>query len=77
MRFLFKSSDYEFEGEIRVVHIVEQFNISYDGDVPRVCINIARNVEGLTIRLGSKIDDATVEQLVTWLKSTGRVKKLS
>ena len=77
VRFLFKSSDYEFEGEVRVVHTTEQqAEISYDGNVPRAYIDIDKEIEGLTIRLGSKIEDTTVDQLVTWLKSTGCVKKV-
>ena len=56
---------------IRTVHATEQADISYDDDIPRVYINLERDIGGLTIRLGSKIDDADVDQIVTWLKSTG------
>ena len=50
--------------------------LAMTADVPRVYINLERDIDGLTVRLGSNIDDATVAQLVTWFKNTGRVKKV-
>lgn len=80
VRFLFKSSDYEFEGEVRIVYtdsdVKSNAKTNYNCDVPRVYVEVDKELKNLTIRLGSKINDATVDQLVTWLKHTGRVKKV-
>lgn len=80
VRFLFKSSDYEFEGEVRIVYtdsdVKSNAKTNYNCDVPRVYVEVDKELKNLTIRLGSKISDATVDQLVTWLKHTGRVKKV-
>ncbi len=76
VRFLFKSSDYESEGEVRVVHTTEDSNVDDSFDVPRVYINLDREIKKLTVRLGSRIDDAKVDQLVTWLKSSPHIEKV-
>lgn len=80
IRFLFKDADYEYEGEVRVIytdsaeHSAAKNDIS--SDVPRVYVNIERELEKLTIGLGSRIEDATVDKYVTWLKHTKRVEKV-
>lgn len=78
VRFLFKSSDYEFEGEVRIVYtdsdVKSNAKTNYNCDVPRVYVEVDKELKNLTIRLGSRISDANVDQLVTWLKHTGRVK---
>lgn len=80
IRFLFKDADYEFEGEVRVIYTDstdESLAKTTDTtDVPRVYVDIDRKLEDLTIRLGSKIDDATVDKYVTWLKHTGKVSSV-
>ena len=45
-------------------------------EVPSVYVDIDRELEELTIRLGSRIEDATVDRYVTWLKHTKRVEKV-
>lgn len=45
-------------------------------ETPRVYVDVDRELTGLTVRLGSKIDSATVDQIVTWLSHTGRVEKV-
>ena len=80
IRFLFKDADYEYEGEVRVIYTdsAEHFVAKNDtsSDVPRVYVDIDRDLEKLTIGLGSRIDDATVDKYVTWLKHTNRVEKV-
>src|SRR5699024_8775622 len=80
IRFLFKDVNYEFEGEVRVV-----YTDSTDGNksktdasmnVPRVYVNLERKLEGLTVWLGSRIEDATIDKYVTWLKHTKRVSQV-
>lgn len=80
IRFLFKDADYEYEGEVRVIytdsaeHAAVKTNM--ESEVPRVYVDIERNLENLTIRLASRIEDATVDKYVTWLKHTKRVEKV-
>lgn len=80
IRFLFKDADYEYEGEVRVIYTdsaerpVAKNNT--ESEVPSVYVDIDRELEGLTIRLGSRIEDATVDRYVTWLKHTKRVEKV-
>lgn len=80
IRFLFKDADYEFEGEVRVVYTDSTDNSVAKTDValdiPHVYVNIDREIEGLTVRLGSRIEDAIVDKYVTWLKHTKRVQKV-
>lgn len=80
IRFLFKDADYEYEGEVRVIytdsaeHAAAKNNM--EPEVPRVYVDIDRELENLTIRLASRIEDATVDKYVTWLKHTKRVEKV-
>lgn len=80
IRFLFKNSDYEFEGEVRVVYTDSTDNsiskIDAALNVPRVYVDMDRKLEGMTVRLGSRIEDATVDKYVTWLKHTKRVQRV-
>lgn len=80
IRFLFKDADYEYEGEVRVIYTDSaecsdaEFNM--ESEVPCVYVDIERELENLTIRLASRIEDATVDKYVTWLKHTKRVEKV-
>lgn len=80
IRFLFKDVDYEFEGEVRVIYtdFADQSTAKIDDTLksPRIYVNIERDIEDLTVRLGSRIEDATVDEYVTWLMHTKRVKKV-
>lgn len=81
IRFLFKDADYEYEGEVRVIYTASAessvFKYSMESNVPRVYVDIERQLEDLTIRLASRIEDATVDKYVTWLKHTKRVKNVA
>lgn len=80
IRFLFKDADYEYEGEVRVIYTDSEEHSDAKNDtaleVPGVYVDIERELKDLTIRLGSRIEDATVDKYVTWLKHTKRVKKV-
>lgn len=80
IRFLFKNADYEFEGEVRVVYTdytdKSIAKTSTEPTVPRVYVDIDREIKDLTVRLGSRIEDATIDKYVTWLKHTKQVKKV-
>lgn len=81
IRFLFKDADYEYEGEVRVIYTesAESSAVKYsmESKVPHVYVDIERELEDLTIRLASRIEDATVDKYVTWLKHTKRVKNVA
>lgn len=80
IRFLFKDADYEYEGEVRVIYTdsaeCSVAKINTASEVPCVYVDIERELEKLTIRLGSRIEDATVDRYVTWLKHTKKVEKV-
>lgn len=80
IRFLFKDADYEYEGEVRVIYTDSEEHPAAKNntatEVPSVYVDIDRELEELTIRLGSRIEDATVDRYVTWLKHTKRVEKV-
>ena len=85
IRFLFKDEDYAYEGEVRVVYTASsnsdsktkpKIDASQPGISPRLFVELNRDIEDLTIRLGSLIDDVTVDQYVTWLMGTKKVKKV-
>lgn len=80
IRFLFKDADYEYEGEVRVIYTDSAENSvaknDTSSDVPRVYVDIERELRKLTIGLGSRIEDAVVDKYVTWLKHTKRVEKV-
>ena len=80
IRFLFKDADYEFEGEVRIVYtdytdhsIANTFTVP---NVPRVYVDIDREIKEVSVRLGSRIEDATVDKYVTWLKHIKLVKNV-
>ena len=80
IRFLFKDSDYQFEGEVRIIYTDTQEDSAAKVDMmpdnPYVYVTIDRELKDLTVRLGSKIEDTTVDKYVTWLKHTNRVKRV-
>lgn len=80
IRFLFKDKNYEFEKEVRVIYTDytdgREAKIDPAVKVPRVYVNLDRELEGLQVCLGSRIEDTTVDEYVTWLKHTKRVDKV-
>jgi len=77
VRFLYKDKDYEYEGEARVVVTTsKKSKIDEMMSPPRAYAEVDRTIDNISVRLGSKIDDATVDQLVTWLKLTGKVREV-
>lgn len=81
IRFLFKDVDYEYEGEVRVVYTAiskneDKVKLDESLDVPHVYVDVNREINNVTVRLGSRIDDATVDKYVTWLKHTQHVRQV-
>ena len=56
--------------------VIRAFAADRINEIPCVYVDIERELEELTIRLGSRIKDATVDRYVTWLKHTKRVEKV-
>lgn len=84
IRFLFKNNNYEYEREYRIVYTAKKHStergqgkseekIDNTTTHPRVYVDLDRKIENITVRLGSKIDDHSVDKYVTWLMHTGRV----
>ena len=77
---MFKDADYKFEGEVRIVYTDYTDNstarTSTVPNVPRVYVDMEREIKEVSVRLGSRIEDATVDKYITWLKHTKLVKKV-
>lgn len=80
IRFLFKDADYKYEGEVRIIYTDSGESSAAKtntlSEVPCVYVNIERELKNLTIRMGSRIEDATVDKYVTWLKHTKKVDRV-
>ena len=83
IRFLFKDEDYEFEGEVRIVYTDYTDYTDNTSNKPataldnhRVYVNVEHEIKDVSVRLGSRIEDVTVDKYVTWLKYTKLVKKV-
>lgn len=77
VRYLFKDRDYNFEGEVRMVRVVEVDDTRAQTDsreIPRAFTEVDREIEGIIVTLASKLSDEQVNEITTWLKHTGRVK---
>lgn len=78
IRFLFKSSEYDDENELRMVRNSYNPLIEYDAfDIPRTYVEIDRDIRIKEVRLGSGIDKYKADDVSNWLYSTGKVKKVS
>lgn len=77
VRFLYKDEDYRYESEVRVV-VTTSRNSWIDENLspPRTYTEVDRPIENVSVCLGSKIDDTTADQYVTWLKQTGKVREV-
>lgn len=83
VRFLFKNSDYSYESEVRTVYTVSSSKdaetkpqIDLNTETPKVYVNMRREIRDVTVTLGSLIDDSKVDRYVTWLKQSGKVKRV-
>lgn len=77
VRYLFKDRDYNFEGEVRLVRVVEVDDTRAQTDsreIPRAFTEVDREIEDIVVTLASKLNDEQVNEVTTWLKHTGRVR---
>lgn len=78
IRFLFKYSEYENEGELRVVQYSNEPKIEEEAfPIPRLYIEVERDVRAEEVCLGSKNSTSQIEELVPWLYATKKVEKVS
>lgn len=77
IRFLFKDQEYSYEQEIRMIHYSNEHLIDTEhSPIPRLYIEIPREVQIERVLLGPKIDPYDERELVTWLGNTGKVKHI-
>ena len=81
VRYLFKSDNYKSEEEVRIIDT--QFfddtkaNTEWSTKVPKVYVEINREIEDLTVKLGSKIDNVTLSEIIGWLSHSPYVKNIN
>lgn len=78
IRFLFKTPEYAYEQELRTIHFsycpkIDEKNFP----IPRHYIEVEREIQMDEVRLGTKIDQMTANEIVSWLCATGKVKKVT
>lgn len=80
IRFLFKNQEYEHEKELRLVRYslhpeVDEYTKKFD--VPRLFVEVGKDIRLKEVCLGSKVDPFKEEELVTWLYYTGKVENVT
>lgn len=77
VRFLFKSPSYEYEHELRLVQCSHKPKIDNQNfAIPRLYIDVEKEIKNLTVKLGSKLENRQIKELSVWLKNTGKVKDI-
>lgn len=77
VRYLFKDRDYSFEGEVRLVRVVDADDTRAHTDsreIPRAFTEVDKEIKDIVVTLGSKLSEEQVNEITTWLRHTGRVK---
>lgn len=74
VRFLIKSSEYSFEKEVRMLHYSYEPELETENfDIPRLYVNVDRDIRIKEVKLGPKISEFETNEIVSWLSKTGRV----
>lgn len=77
VRFLFKTKSYEYEKELRLIRCSHHPKVDNENfEIPRLYIDVERNIENLDIKIGSKLENQQIKDLYVWLKNTGKVKHI-
>ncbi|OUQ62164.1 hypothetical protein B5E53_18140 [Eubacterium sp. An11] len=75
IRFLFKDWTYEYEKELRLIRSSRFPKIDEENfEIPKLYIDVEREISDLEVTLGKKIEEETVKDLNVWLSRTGKVK---
>ncbi len=78
VRFLFKSSEYGHEAEIRMIHHSFAPKIDLDNfDVPRLYVEVEKDIQIEKVQLGPKIEASQANEIVTWLTNTRKVAHIT
>lgn len=78
IRFLFKSVEYEYEKEVRMTYCSYQPKVDEQNfKVPRLFVEVERDIQIEEVELGSKIPPAEADALVSWLGKTGKVENIT
>lgn len=78
IRFLFKTQSYEYEKELRLIRCSRSPKIDETNfDIPKLYIDVERDISNLEITLGEKLERSKVKELNVWLNCTGKVRKVN
>ncbi len=78
VRFLFKSSEYSHEKEVRMIHHCFEPKIDLDNfDVPRLYVEVDKDIQIEKVQLGPKIEASQANEIVTWLTNTQKVAHIT
>ncbi len=78
IRFLFKYSYFEKEEELRLVQF--SYHPKFENEafpIPRMYINVEREIQLKEVMLGTKIKAQRKDEIVSWLYATGKVEKVT
>lgn len=78
IRFLFKDKEYDYEKEVRLIQYSHKPEIdSGNFAIPRLYTEVNKEIKMKKVCLGRKINTYDVNQLVSWLNETKKVKSIS
>lgn len=78
VRFLIKSAEYQYEDEVRMQYCSYEPEIQMEGfDVPRLYVEVDRDIQIREVKLGPKIDEPQVNEIVSWLTKTKKVERIT
>lgn len=78
VRFLVKASEYSYENEVRMIHHSYEPKIDEENfEVPRLYIEVDRDIQIEEIKLGPKVGESQANEIVTWLSKTKRVANIT
>ncbi len=78
VRFLFKSSEYAHEAEVRMFHYSYEPRMDMENfEVPRLYVEVDRKIRIKEVKLGSKISESQTNEIVSWLTKTNAVERIT
>lgn len=77
VRFLFKDAEYEYENEVRMQHFSNDPMLEYGCAIPKLYVNVERDIQIEEVTLGSKVSESDAKELAAWLYKTGKVKHVT
>lgn len=78
IRFLIKDAEYAHEKEIRMFHYTYEPKIDTQNfSIPRLYVEVDRRIQIKEVKLGSKISESQVNEIVSWLTKTQAVEHIT